>query len=480
MQRKFITNLVFLLSVNLLVKPFWIFGIDRTVQNTLGTEAYGVYFALFNLSMLFNIIIDMGITNYNNRSVAMDHSTVQAKLTSILVVKIILSVFYAVVTFVLAFIWKFDTYQLYLLSLLVLNQVISSFILYFRSNLSGMHLFRIDSILSVADKLLMIVFCGVLLWGQPFGSLFKLDWYIYAQTLSFGIVFLVSAILVGIYSSGISFSVNRQQVINVIKQTYPFAMLGLLMTIYYRLDALMIERLLGEQGKIEAGIYAAGYRILDALNMSGYLFAGLLLPIFSKMLGQGERPNKLLKLSFNLLMTIAIAVSIPSYFSRQNIIDLLYTDASIYMADVFGWLVLCFITISMVYIFGSLLTANASMKQLNFIALFGVICNVTLNLILIPKYKALGATWATFITQLLVAGLHIYFTKKIFKTENLGTYFYKLAVLFFMATLIGLAGQFIVATIILFIIEVLAILLLAFILKIVDIKDVGILIKSNR
>jgi len=33
MKRKFINNLGFLLFLNLLVKPFWIFGIDRTVQN---------------------------------------------------------------------------------------------------------------------------------------------------------------------------------------------------------------------------------------------------------------------------------------------------------------------------------------------------------------------------------------------------------------------------------------------------------------
>ncbi|MFI5220594.1 MAG: polysaccharide biosynthesis protein, partial [Bacteroidia bacterium] len=62
MQKKFITNLGFLLFLNLLIKPFWILGIDRSVQNTVGAEIYGQYYALFNFSFLLNILLDIGIT----------------------------------------------------------------------------------------------------------------------------------------------------------------------------------------------------------------------------------------------------------------------------------------------------------------------------------------------------------------------------------------------------------------------------------
>ena len=68
MQKKFVTNLGFLLLLNLLIKPFWLLGIDRAVQNTVGAESYGLYAALFNVSFLFNILLDVGITNYNNRN----------------------------------------------------------------------------------------------------------------------------------------------------------------------------------------------------------------------------------------------------------------------------------------------------------------------------------------------------------------------------------------------------------------------------
>src|SRR5690606_8026325 len=70
MQRKFITNLALLLLLNLLIKPFWIFGIDRTVQNMLGAEVYGKYYALLNFSFLLNILLDAGITNFNNKNIS--------------------------------------------------------------------------------------------------------------------------------------------------------------------------------------------------------------------------------------------------------------------------------------------------------------------------------------------------------------------------------------------------------------------------
>ncbi|MCK4288280.1 MAG: hypothetical protein KAW86_03670, partial [Bacteroidales bacterium] len=70
MQRKFLTNLALLLFLNFLIKPFWILGIDRTVQNVVGLEDYGFYFVVFNFSLIFNILLDFGITNFNNRNIA--------------------------------------------------------------------------------------------------------------------------------------------------------------------------------------------------------------------------------------------------------------------------------------------------------------------------------------------------------------------------------------------------------------------------
>ncbi|MCK7538592.1 MAG: hypothetical protein MZV63_50355 [Marinilabiliales bacterium] len=72
MRRKFLVNIVFLLTVSVLVKAFWVLGIDRTVQNVVGETAYGSYFSLFSFSVLFTLLLDMGLSGFNNRAVSAD------------------------------------------------------------------------------------------------------------------------------------------------------------------------------------------------------------------------------------------------------------------------------------------------------------------------------------------------------------------------------------------------------------------------
>ena len=66
MPKKILANLFLLLAINLLIKPFWILGIDRTVQNTVGNQAYGQYMVLFNLSVMLTMLLDFGINNYTS------------------------------------------------------------------------------------------------------------------------------------------------------------------------------------------------------------------------------------------------------------------------------------------------------------------------------------------------------------------------------------------------------------------------------
>src|SRR6185295_16389967 len=97
MQRKFVTNLFLILSLNLLIKPFWILGIDRYVQIAVGTEVYGYYITLFNFSFLFNILLDFGITNFNNKNIAQNNHLLSKHFASIVLLRLLLAGVFTVV-----------------------------------------------------------------------------------------------------------------------------------------------------------------------------------------------------------------------------------------------------------------------------------------------------------------------------------------------------------------------------------------------
>lgn len=414
MKRKFFTNLSLLVLLNLLIKPFWIFGIDRTVQNVVGAEEYGLYFSLFNFSLLLNMLLDFGITNYNNRNIAQNHQLLSKSLSNIVGLKLLLAILYAIVTVVVGFFIGYEWRQFQLLLFLILNQFIASFILYLRSNLSGLHYFKTDSFISVLDRALMIIICGILLWGGVTETDFKIEWFVYAQTVAYVLTMLITLVIVYNKAELLGLNFDKTYFIAILKKSYPYALLALLMVFYYRIDSVMLERMLPD-GKEQAGIYAQGFRILDAAAMFAFLFAVLLLPIFSRMIKQKESVNQLTLFSFLLLIVPVLGVTFASYFYRTELIDLLYHQHVETSASIFGILILCFIGISTSYIFGTLLTANGNLKELNIMATGGVIVNIVLNLILIPKYYAFGAAIASLITQSFTAIIQIVIAKRIFE-----------------------------------------------------------------
>ncbi|MEM7102447.1 MAG: oligosaccharide flippase family protein [Bacteroidota bacterium] len=413
MKREFFINAVFLVSINLLIKPFYIFGIDRTVQNTVGSETYGIYAALLSLAYLMQIINDFGIQNYNNRNIAMHHHLVSKYFPHIVVLKCCLGLVYTVLVFGVGWFLGYDGFRFSILSFLVLNQVLVSLIFYLRSNISGLQMFRKDSIISALDKFLMIVICSVLLWSPMFADSFRIEWFVYAQTVSFGLTAIVALVLLSPHLEHIRFRLDFTYMRMILKKSYPYALVIFLMSIYTRIDQVMIERLLPD-GPEETGIYAAAYRLLDASNMIGFLFAGLLLPMFSRMIKLGEAVSDLVWFSFKLILTGTLLVSAFCFFFRDEIMALLYVEADAYWGSILGCLMFSFIAVGTSYIFGTLLTASGNLKALNIISFIGVLVNVILNIVLIAKYKAFGAAAATLFTQSALAVAQIIIVSRTF------------------------------------------------------------------
>jgi O-antigen/teichoic acid export membrane protein len=442
LKRKFITNLILLVFLNLLIKPFWIFGIDRTVQNMVGDESYGLYFALFNFSMILNILLDVGITNYNNCNIAKHNFLLTKHLANIVGLKFMLAFVYAIFSLTAALIIGYNKIQFHLLFFLILNQFMISLTLYLRSNISALHLFRTDSLLSVLDRSLMIIICSLLLFTDIVNVKFDIRWFVYAQTMAYFITVIITFAIVLHKSGRIKLQFHRKFILVFLRKSYPYALLILLMSLYNRIDSVMLERMLPEPfGKEQAGIYAQAFRLLDAVAMFGALVGGLLLPIFAKMIKQNDPVSQMVKLSFSLLIVPAIIISVASILYNSEIMTLLYKSNTGQSSEILGILMIGFIGIAASYIFGTLLTANGSMKQLNIMAFGGVMVNIILNLILIPRYQAYGSAYASMVTQLLTGGSQLFIALYIFKMNPGIKYILRIIIFIIIVVITGLLSQ---------------------------------------
>jgi len=410
MRREFFINIAILLGANLLVKPFYIFGIDRTVQNSVGPETYGIYFALFNFTFLFQIVNDFGIQQFNNRAIARHPQLLARHFPGILLLKLVLALLYLGVVFLGGVLTGYVPRWSHLLFFIALNHVLISFTAFLRSNLSGLGRYRQDSLLSFLDKLLLIFICGFLLWSPLVEGPFRIEWFVWAQNASWVLVGGVGLFLLRRHLPKLRFRWHLPTALVFLRHSYPFALVVLLMTLYTRVDGVMVERLLPD-GKEQAGIYAAAYRLLDAANMVGFLFAGLLLPMFSNLLGKREPVEPLVRFSFQLLWTAAASLAAACWFFREEIMYLLYDDATPYYGEVLGILMLSFLAVSGIYIFSTLLTAHGSLRKMNQLFLISIALNVLLNYFFILEWKAAGAALATLITQSFVFLGKLYLSK---------------------------------------------------------------------
>jgi len=414
LRKKFIINLIFLLFLNLLVKPFWIFGVERSVQNIVGASEFGFYFSLLNFSLLLNIILDFGITNFNNRNISQNCNILSKHVSNIVSLKFILAIVYAVLTIAAALIIGYDSRQISILAMLIFNQFLLSFILYLRSNLSGLQLFKTDSVISVLDRFLMIILCSVLIWGNVSGKSLKIEWFVLIQTFSYLLTAIVAFILVISKTTFFKINFDLRFFRVFLRKSYPYALLILLMAFYNRIDSVMLERLLPD-GKEQAGIYAQAFRILEAGSMFPYLFSILLLPMFAKMLKKRQNIEELAKLSFILVIVPGILIMNICHFFNEEIMTLMYWEHVDSSALTLSFLMTGFLGICTTYIFGTLLTSNGNMKQLNIMAAFGMLLNIILNFILIPQFEVVGSAIASMITQVLTGLSQLFIATKIFK-----------------------------------------------------------------
>lgn len=403
-------------GLNLLVKLFWVLQIEVSIQNILGTEAYGAYFEAFQYSFLFYILLDLGISNYNTRLLAGQEGDIKQSFPLLLGLKVFLGLIYLMVLISAAWFFNYDSDKLMLILFTGFNQVLLSMSLFLRSNISGLHLYNTDSLLSVLDRLLMGLMGALIIWLVIPQNLFSFTIYDFALLQGIGyflaIIFAFAVVYKNGAGRGIDFSFS--QFMPILKKSYPFAILFTLMTLYTRIDAVMLAKL-SANGDFQNGLYASAFRLLDAALIFSVLLSNLLLPMLSKLLATQSSIREVTQTGFYLTLMASFVFSSVCYVFASELYSSMYDHHQDVGSTIFKMLMLNFIPMSFGYIFGTALTAGGQLKILNMISAFGVLMNVILNFWLIPNYEAMGAVWATLITQCMITLCSFFFALKYFK-----------------------------------------------------------------
>jgi O-antigen/teichoic acid export membrane protein len=400
--KQYFKNISFLFFINFAVKPIWVFVLDRKFQLMYGNELYGNYFSLLSLIYIYSIVLDLGIHNYVTKKMADKSYNLATDFQRLLYVKIGLGFLYLLIVFATIFMFNYSYSQSLLFLMIAINQLLFSFFQFGRSFVQGLQRFGLDSWLSSIDRIFLVLLGSVLVYttlGMNLGIFSFIGIHFIAYVLSLAITYFFLLREIEIVKNRFSFLFIPK----LIKDAMPFIIISVLMVIYTRIDAVLLQNII-PNGNEHSGIFALSYRFFDSAYNALYLLSMFLLPAVSAHFVSQNHTIIRQKVfySFVIATVIALGFVVLTFIGCKEIFHYLYKTDSPYAIHTYQLGVWSVLGVAWMYVFGSFLTGIGKYKPIILIVAIGVLLNIGLNLWLIPIYKAVGAAIACSVAQLFV------------------------------------------------------------------------------
>jgi O-antigen/teichoic acid export membrane protein len=394
--------------LNLTIKPINLL-LENFVQDRIGHTQYGVFAALNALAFLFIVFLDLGINQFITKNLSDNADEVSNKLSDYFSLKVLLAIVYPFLMLLIGYLIGYSRQECILLLIISLTYSFYQLVMYLRAKFQASQLFNMDSLASVSDKSLLIVFTSILLIAGI--TVFS---FVEARFLSMVITFFILAIPACKMYRSESFRLKWNHVSwsNILKQTYPFALITILFSLHDKIDQVMIERMLGDYS---SGLYAGAYRWLDAFMMFFWIVLPMFFARFSYFRHEPDELGELLTMAQVVSGIPMILVSCFVWFYGEHLFFLLGHSTPAEVWEMTVCLKILFTTImihAFFACFGTLLSSTGGEYFINRMLIISILINVILNVFLLPEMGISGAAVATVISNLFISVSYIYFIVK--------------------------------------------------------------------
>ncbi len=405
--KRILKNIIYLSSSEFISKALNFITYTILARKFLA-EGFGQISLIFVIVSYLTLIINFGTETIGSRDVARENTNHTDYVSKVLTGKIILAFVLYVIYCVLVSIIPIE------------HQFKIAFIIYgitFFSNAVLINWFFIG-----LEKNYAVV------TAQVSSSIFTLVTVYFMINNASGIVTAVSIFTVSSFVNSIilliifkrigfilKLNLDRSFIKDLIRVCAPIGISTLLINVYANADHIM----LGVMGyNMELGYYAAAYKIIIIAVIPAAIILKSFYPQLSKSVDNHDERNKLMGNYTKLMFVSGTTLSFILIAFSENIIKIVYGIKFLHSVDllhILGFNVfLVFITVT----YGNPLLAWNEHKKYLIAITIGAGVNLIFNFILIPKYLATGAAYATILSELSVFAGVIYFhwlkTKRIY------------------------------------------------------------------
>ena len=367
----------------------------------LGVEKYGLFGFATSLTGILAITVDLGISTHIVRHIATDYDSAPHYLGNAIPLKSIFAIGTIILTLIVLILMKSDELTIIVTLLFTIEMIIRSFIGLFNGTFQAFEEGKYQGIANTTLHLILLIFILISIFAN-FGIIGIAISYILANAIVLGYMYyaLKKNVTKPKYDLDIEFCKK------ITRYSLPFAVTSLLYIIYYSIDVVMLQNMVGSYA---TGIYNATYKLISVLTLFYSVYTAVIFPVMSRFFKDDE---SMLLISFEksikYLMMVIIPIAIATMFYSLDIIQLIYGNKYDLASSVLSILIW---TVCLLFVSGACNTLlNASHKEVAVTKIYTIaaIFNVILNLFMIPYLSYDGAAITTVLSDILIVIIQIY------------------------------------------------------------------------
>lgn len=206
---------------------------------------------------------------------------------------------------------------------------------------------------------------------------------------------------------GRPFRVTKSEVRYLLKQGWPLALTYLSIGVYHRIDRVLLERFVGPG---ELGYYAAADNILTFFGVAPLAFMMSVFPILCRRVDDRPGFDRIAANSYRLVLFLIIGACGTMFGVSHILVTTLYGAEFASTASLMNVLVIAQIAVAYGTVLSQVLIARSLQRLITVTTAVGAVVNVGVNLLVLPRYGAMGAAWVTVVSYWLAGALifHIF------------------------------------------------------------------------
>ena len=251
--------------------------------------------------------------------------------------------------------------------------------------------------------------------GEFIGKVVQLATVVLVVRSNFGFLAVVSSLFFNmLVSFAVIYFLSRKYIVfslrfdwpawkKFLKESYPVGISAIIVFAYFKLDTILLSIL---KTSADVGIYNVAYKVVENVAFFPAMFVGLVMPIMSRYIfSERHKFEKVADKTFKVFLILAAPLVVGTIFLAKNIVGLIggagFEEST---------LVLRILAFAMAFLFFgnffiNVIIAGNQQRKLIAILFFCAVFNISLNLVLIPRYSYNGAAVTSSLTEFLVVVL---------------------------------------------------------------------------